>query len=425
MRSAGRSGSSFPRPRKSSITASNLRDGRHLRLRGYAAEDPDRKRHAHGLLVDGRRLRLQGRREAGAADAGDAYSDEAATPDAVAPSRAPETSPEPPFRPGLPVAQAETVESYEATGSNGSAVFVVLAADPLEAVRLEALRRQNLLVAFVDGVGGSWSVPAGTGSAAARKGPFRASSRFARTDAFPGKAERRRGRAIPRRRGRGRRLGFQAIRRSRHLLFLERRVLDPFRPGRFQPSQMVQFPLQTQSLGPRPRRRFRLAGESRRASRRSADRGADPAAGDGVAHGLRAIHRGRLGLRRARNTEGRESLPRGRHEGRPRRAQRRGQVHAHEDRIRHHQAGCGRMRDHQGGPHFLSPPNRRRGRREQRLRGSREGLWLRGRHARAPGGNRPAPRALDFGRRRDLPPPRGARPHPGGGRGLGLLASPR
>ena len=52
--------------------------------------------------------------------------------------------------PASPVAQAETVESYESTGSNGSAVFVVLAADPLQAIRLEALRRQKLLVAFVD-----------------------------------------------------------------------------------------------------------------------------------------------------------------------------------------------------------------------------------------------------------------------------------
>lgn len=52
---------------------------------------------------------------------------------------------------------AETaVESYESAGSTGSAVFVVLTADPLESIRLEALRRQKLLSAFVDEAGGSW-----------------------------------------------------------------------------------------------------------------------------------------------------------------------------------------------------------------------------------------------------------------------------
>ena len=262
---------------------------------------------------------FKGVAEAGAADAGDAYSDEAATPDAVAPSRAPETSPGAavPARPP-PVAQAETVESYEATGSNGSAVFVVLAADPLQAIRLEALRRQNLLVSFVDGVGGSWSVPVGTGSATAQDEALPSRLEIRKNGRFSWKGRGGAAAALfPADAGEDGDLAFRLSCRSRHLLFLERRVLDPFRPGRFQPSQMVQFPLQAQSLGPRPRRRFRLAGEPRRASRRSADRSADPAAGDGVAHGLRAIHRGRLGLRRARNTEGRESLPRGRHAGPP------------------------------------------------------------------------------------------------------------
>ncbi len=54
-------------------------------------------------------------------------------------------------------APAETaVEGYESAGSSGSAVFVVPAGDPLESVRLEALRRQKLLGAFVDEAGGSW-----------------------------------------------------------------------------------------------------------------------------------------------------------------------------------------------------------------------------------------------------------------------------
>jgi len=108
--------------------------------------------------------------EAGATDDGDGYSDAAATPDTVAPSRAAETTgaavpAQPP-----PAAQPMAVESYEATGSSGSAVFVVLTSDPLQSIRLEALRRQNLLVSFVDGVGGSWSVSVGTGSATTQEG---------------------------------------------------------------------------------------------------------------------------------------------------------------------------------------------------------------------------------------------------------------
>jgi len=51
------------------------------------------------------------------------------------------------------------VEGPDSTGSNGSAVFVVLTADPLESIRLEALRRQKLLSSFVDEAGGTWIVP--------------------------------------------------------------------------------------------------------------------------------------------------------------------------------------------------------------------------------------------------------------------------
>jgi len=48
------------------------------------------------------------------------------------------------------------VEGYGSAGSGGSAVFVVLTADPLESIRLEALRRQKLLSGFVDRAGGNW-----------------------------------------------------------------------------------------------------------------------------------------------------------------------------------------------------------------------------------------------------------------------------
>jgi hypothetical protein len=51
--------------------------------------------------------------------------------------------------------------SAASTGAGGSAAFVVSASDPAESIRLEALRRQKLLVAFVDGVGGSWIPPSG------------------------------------------------------------------------------------------------------------------------------------------------------------------------------------------------------------------------------------------------------------------------
>ena len=58
---------------------------------------------------------------------------------------------------GSPAAPAPepAVEGYESAGSSGSAVFVVLAFDPLETIRLEALRQQKLLGAFVDEAGGS------------------------------------------------------------------------------------------------------------------------------------------------------------------------------------------------------------------------------------------------------------------------------
>jgi hypothetical protein len=53
------------------------------------------------------------------------------------------------------------VEGYGSAGSGGSAVFVVLTADPLESIRLEALRRQKLLSGFVDRAGGKWGSPQG------------------------------------------------------------------------------------------------------------------------------------------------------------------------------------------------------------------------------------------------------------------------
>jgi hypothetical protein len=51
----------------------------------------------------------------------------------------------------------ETVEDdYASTGAKGSATFVVLSAEPQEAIRAETLRRQKLLSAFVDAGGGEW-----------------------------------------------------------------------------------------------------------------------------------------------------------------------------------------------------------------------------------------------------------------------------
>jgi hypothetical protein len=57
-------------------------------------------------------------------------------------------------------ASDSALEGYVSAGSAGSASFVVLTADALETVRLETLRRQKLLSAFVDGVGGAWRSPA-------------------------------------------------------------------------------------------------------------------------------------------------------------------------------------------------------------------------------------------------------------------------
>jgi hypothetical protein len=50
---------------------------------------------------------------------------------------------------------AET-PSAGTTGASGSAAFVVLTSEPRETIRLEALRRQKLLTAFVEEVGGTW-----------------------------------------------------------------------------------------------------------------------------------------------------------------------------------------------------------------------------------------------------------------------------
>jgi hypothetical protein len=63
-------------------------------------------------------------------------------------------------------AQDTAVEGYKSAGVGGSAAFVVPGADPLEAMRLEVLRRQKLLVSFVDEIGGVWR-PAKTGAESA------------------------------------------------------------------------------------------------------------------------------------------------------------------------------------------------------------------------------------------------------------------
>jgi hypothetical protein len=60
-----------------------------------------------------------------------------------------------------PDSQETVVEGYASAGSGGSAVFVVPSADALESIRLETLRRQKLLGAFVDGAGGLWASPQG------------------------------------------------------------------------------------------------------------------------------------------------------------------------------------------------------------------------------------------------------------------------
>lgn len=56
-------------------------------------------------------------------------------------------------------------EGFGSAGSGGSAVFVVPTTDPLESIRLEAIRRQQLLGSFIDGAGSSW------GSAKVETGP--------------------------------------------------------------------------------------------------------------------------------------------------------------------------------------------------------------------------------------------------------------
>lgn len=56
---------------------------------------------------------------------------------------------------------AAMVEGYRTAGSGGSAAFVVLDIEPRETIRLEGLRRQKLLAAFVDEAGGEWRSPQG------------------------------------------------------------------------------------------------------------------------------------------------------------------------------------------------------------------------------------------------------------------------
>jgi hypothetical protein len=78
-----------------------------------------------------------------------AAADDASTAAGAAASARAEGSPE------------AAVEGFDSSGSGGSAVFVVLTSDPLESIRLEALRRQKLLRSFVDGAGGYWGSPQG------------------------------------------------------------------------------------------------------------------------------------------------------------------------------------------------------------------------------------------------------------------------
>jgi hypothetical protein len=100
-----------------------------------------------------------------AADASGAAADQAdATAAAAAAAARPDDS------------AASAAESLSAIGSEGSAAFVVLASEPSESIRLEALRRYKLLNAFVDNVGGSW------GSSGAGKLSLAKNGRFAWND---------------------------------------------------------------------------------------------------------------------------------------------------------------------------------------------------------------------------------------------------
>jgi hypothetical protein len=57
-----------------------------------------------------------------------------------------------------PSPAAEAVEPSRA-GASGSAAFVVPSVEPRDTIRLEALRRQKLLAAFVDSLGAEWTAP--------------------------------------------------------------------------------------------------------------------------------------------------------------------------------------------------------------------------------------------------------------------------
>jgi len=60
----------------------------------------------------------------------------------------------------------EASEKPSVVGFGGRASFVVLSADPREAVRVEELRMQKLLEAFVDATGGVWSAKEGAAGGA-------------------------------------------------------------------------------------------------------------------------------------------------------------------------------------------------------------------------------------------------------------------
>lgn len=63
--------------------------------------------------------------------------------------------------PSSPAPAEAPIEGYSSAGSGGSAIFAVLASEPRETIRLEALRRQKLLTSFVDGIGGAWVADSG------------------------------------------------------------------------------------------------------------------------------------------------------------------------------------------------------------------------------------------------------------------------
>ncbi len=85
------------------------------------------------------------------------WTGEDAVPAAVTPGQAASPVDEGAAQQPADDSASAAVEGYSTTGSSGSASFAVLTSEPREAIRLEALRRQKLLSAFVDSVGGSWA----------------------------------------------------------------------------------------------------------------------------------------------------------------------------------------------------------------------------------------------------------------------------